>query len=401
MAASAPIRHIVVVGLMGVGKTTIGRGLAARTGWRLRDSDAEIEAATGTTVRELRDRNGVAPMHELEARQLLDALADPEPSVIDAAASTIESPACRTALGSAGVLVVWLRASPVVLAARFASSDHRPAYGADPADFLAEQARRRDPLFESLDPVVIDEDGRDPEAVLRAVLAAVSASLPAEVATKAQGAGPTGDDEREPARSRREMWDERHAARQPIESRDPDPTLVEACATLRPGRALDLGTGDGRNAVWLAARGWQVTAVDFSSVALDRGRTVASAAGVEVDWRLLDLTDWAPPKASFDLVALFFIHLPVAERRIVHANAAAAVAPGGTLLVVGHDRSNLTDGVGGPQDPRVLFTPAEVVAGLPDGFAVERAETVRRAGTGERGPLDAVVLARRLPLSGG
>jgi SAM-dependent methyltransferase len=151
--------------------------------------------------------------------------------------------------------------------------------------------------------------------------------------------------------SRRALWDERHAARDPIESFEPDPTLVDEIGSLRPGRALDLGAGDGRNAIWLASQGWHVTAVDFSQVALDRGRALATARGVRVEWQLADLLEWSPGASRFDLVTLFFIHLPPDERRDVYARAAAAVAPGGTLLIVGHDRTNLADGVGGPQDP--------------------------------------------------
>ncbi|MHB8890524.1 MAG: class I SAM-dependent methyltransferase [Candidatus Limnocylindrales bacterium] len=199
-----------------------------------------------------------------------------------------------------------------------------------------------------------------------------------------------------PQPSRRELWDARHAAREPVESAEADPTLVEAVGALAPGRALDLGAGDGRNAVWLAGLGWRTTAVDFSRVALERGRALAARAGVEVDWRLADLLEWVPPAEAFDLVVLMFIHLPPEERRRVYARAAACIAPGGTLLVVGHDRSNLTEGVGGPQDPAVLFTAREVAAELPAGFVVQRAEIVRRgAPAPEPVPIDAVLLAIR------
>lgn len=194
--------------------------------------------------------------------------------------------------------------------------------------------------------------------------------------------------------TRRERWDERHAAEAPIESPDPDPTLIQEVGGLRPGRALDLGTGDGRNAVWLASHGWSVTAVDFSSVALERGRASARARGVDIEWELADLLEWVPPARGFDLVTLFFIHLPPDERHVVYARAAAAVAPGGTLLLVAHDRTNITDGVGGPQDPDVLFTPGEVVAEL-SGFAIVRADVVRRGSPGGGGPIDAVVRAVR------
>jgi SAM-dependent methyltransferase len=195
--------------------------------------------------------------------------------------------------------------------------------------------------------------------------------------------------------SRRALWDERHAAREPIESPEPDPTLVDEIGSLRPGRALDLGAGDGRNAIWLASQGWQVTAVDFSGVALDRGRALATARGVRVEWQLADLLEWSPGVSGFDLVTLFFIHLPPDERRGVYARAAAAVAPGGTLLIVGHDRTNLEVGVGGPQDPAVLFTPGEVAAELV-GFRVDQADAVRRPAVDGRGPIDAIVRAVRV-----
>lgn len=199
----------------------------------------------------------------------------------------------------------------------------------------------------------------------------------------------------ESTRSRREMWDERHAARDPIESHEPDATLVDAVARLAPGRALDLATGDGRNALWLAARGWRVTAVDFSQVALDRAHRSADAAGVDVDWVLADLLEWRPPVRAFDLVAVVFLHLPLDDRRRAYAAAAEAVAPGGRLLVIGHDRSNLTAGVGGPQDPAVLFTADEIAEDLP-GLRVERAERVVRL-SGGSGAIDAVLVAVRPP----
>ena len=157
-------RHVVVVGLMGAGKSTVGRRLAALLGWPWRDSDRDIEATTGLTVRELGDRDGVDGMHALEAQHLRDALAERGPSVISAAASTVDVPECRAAMTEPGVAVVWLRSTPEVLARRFASADrHRPAFGASPRDLLAEQAARRAPLLASLDPIVVDVDAIDPD----------------------------------------------------------------------------------------------------------------------------------------------------------------------------------------------------------------------------------------------
>jgi SAM-dependent methyltransferase len=194
---------------------------------------------------------------------------------------------------------------------------------------------------------------------------------------------------------RRRRWDERHAAHDPIEHAEADPTLVATCTGLRPGRALDLGAGDGRNAIWLALQGWQVTAVDFSAVAIDRAGARAARAGATVDWQLHDLLEWSPEPAAYELVVLVFIQLPPDERRMVYANAAAAVAPGGSLLVIAHDRSNLEKGVGGPQHPEVLFTAPEIAGELPAGFEIRRAEPVRRGPDGERVPIDAVLVATR------
>jgi len=168
------LRHVVVIGLMGSGKSSVGRRLARQLGWVWHDSDRDIKALTGLTVRQLRDRDGVEAMHDREARQLLDALAGPAPSVISAAASTIEVDACRQAMASPDVALVWLRASPRNLARRFASADeHRPEFGSSPEAFLTEQATRRHPLFASLDPIVIDVDAITPGKAATQVLEAL------------------------------------------------------------------------------------------------------------------------------------------------------------------------------------------------------------------------------------
>jgi len=163
--------HVVIIGLMGSGKTTVGQALAARLGWSWRDSDVDIEAATGLTVRELRDLEGLDAMHARESAQLLAALAGPGGTVISAAASVVDDPSCRAALTAPGVAVIWLRATPGLLAARFVSDDdHRPAYGDDPGAFLADQAARREPLLETIGCQVIDVNGQTPdELVARAI----------------------------------------------------------------------------------------------------------------------------------------------------------------------------------------------------------------------------------------
>ncbi len=195
-------------------------------------------------------------------------------------------------------------------------------------------------------------------------------------------------------KTRRELWDERHAAREPIESVEADPSLVGLATPMAPGRALDLAAGDGRNAVWLAARGWDVTAVDFSGVALERAAAAADGAGVRVTWVQADLLEWRPEPRSADLVALMFLHLPPAERRQVLAAAAEAVTPGGRLLVVGHDRSNLGRGVPGPQDPALLYAMDEVVADLAPLVVDEVRQLDHDLGDG-RVSTDAVLVASR------
>ena len=170
-------------------------------------------------------------------------------------------------------------------------------------------------------------------------------------------------------------WDDRYAATRQW-SAGPNRFVAETLADLPPGRALDLGCGEGRNAVWLAARGWSVTAVDFSARGIERGRRAADDAGVAVDWVVGDaLTETLPP---VELVVLAYLQLPADERRAVIRRAREALSPGGTFFLVAHDSTNLTEGSGGPQDARVLYTAADVVADLGATCEIVRAERVAR-----------------------
>jgi SAM-dependent methyltransferase len=196
---------------------------------------------------------------------------------------------------------------------------------------------------------------------------------------------------------RRLDWDERHKDGD-FEGRGPNPTLVAEVAGLRPGRALELACGSGTNAVWLAGQGWQTTAVDWSPVGLANGREKAEASGVEVDWLERDLFAWSPPAQAFDLVVMVYLHLPPEERGPVYARAAAAVAAGGRLLIVGHDRCNATEGEGGPLDPSRLFSADEIgreLLAADAGLVVERAEVVRRVLPPGRAPIDSLLVVRR------
>jgi SAM-dependent methyltransferase len=193
------------------------------------------------------------------------------------------------------------------------------------------------------------------------------------------------------------VWDERYAGDDLVWSAEPNRFLVAEVETLPPGRALDLACGEGRNAIWLAGRGWDVTGVDFSPVGLDKARRLADTREVSVKWERADVTEYAPTPESFDLVIIMYLHLPEAARNVALRRAAAAVAPGGTLLVVGHDITNRSVGWGGPSDSAVLYGPEDVVADL-DGLETVKAERVRRpvqTDDGEKIAIDVLVRSTR------
>jgi 2-polyprenyl-3-methyl-5-hydroxy-6-metoxy-1,4-benzoquinol methylase len=195
----------------------------------------------------------------------------------------------------------------------------------------------------------------------------------------------------------REDWNARYAQKALVWTAEPNRLFAAEVGDLPPGRALDLACGEGRNAVWLAERGWRVTAVDFSDVALAKGARLAEARGVEVDWVVADVLDHEPEAEAYDLVVVLYLQLPHEELVRALRRASGAVAPGGTLFVLGHDTTNLTRGYGGPKDVSVLFTPEDVTGAI-EGLVVERAETVERRvalDDGEATALDALVRARR------
>lgn len=194
-----------------------------------------------------------------------------------------------------------------------------------------------------------------------------------------------------------EEWDRRYAGTELVWTAEPNRFVVAELRDLAPGRALDLGAGEGRNAVWLAVHGWQVTAVDFSAAGLDKGRRLAAARGTAVDWVQADLRDYQPEAGAFQLVLIAYLQLQAAELDGVLRRGVTALAQAGTLLVVGHDVTNLAEGTGGPPDPAVLYTPASVTRSL-SGLTVLRADRVRRpvpADDGDREAVDTLVRAVR------
>ncbi|GAA4056880.1 class I SAM-dependent methyltransferase [Actinomadura miaoliensis] len=193
-----------------------------------------------------------------------------------------------------------------------------------------------------------------------------------------------------------QFWDERYRSRDRLFSGAPNGVLVTEVADLPPGQALDVGCGEGADALWLARRGWLVTAVDISRVALERAAAQAAGVTPNVAWARADLTTAAPPAGAFDLVSAQYFPLP---RRPDHAALRGlldAVAPGGTLLVVSHDLADLPPG--DEFDPSPYYQPAEIAELLDATWTVLVNETRPRTTpppAGTRHTHDTVLRAQR------
>lgn len=205
-------------------------------------------------------------------------------------------------------------------------------------------------------------------------------------------------------RTDEELWDERYRSRTALWSGAANRHLVAEVAELAPGTALDVGSGEGADAIWLARRGWTVTAVDISSVALERaaGHAAAEPAAIRerIIWRHQDMTDWDPGDDGFDLVTAQYLHLPAGPRDELYRRLASAVAPGGTLLVVGHHPSDLQTTMPRPPRPELFFTGGDLVALLePGSWRVITAAAVPHEATDLEGRAvtvhDTVLCARR------
>ena len=200
-----------------------------------------------------------------------------------------------------------------------------------------------------------------------------------------------------------EFWDERYSG-EPVFSGDPNPWLVHYAADLPPGAALDVGSGEGADVLWLASRGWDVTGVDISPVALARGAQLTDQAGPHIAaramWQPADMLTFAPPADSYDLVSAQFMHLPGLAREALHRRLAAAVRPGGTLLLVLHVRPD--PHAGHPDYPADLFATAEQMAAVldPAHWTIHTATPERPADDSGSTPVhthDAVLHAVRHP----
>lgn len=193
-------------------------------------------------------------------------------------------------------------------------------------------------------------------------------------------------------------WDARYAGTELVWGAAPNMWVERETSGLPTGTALDLACGEGRNSLWLAARGWRVTGVDFSPEAIGKADTLS--AGQPVTWLCADATRLQLP-VLFDLVLVVYLQLPEPERRAAMNSGWAALAPGGTLLVIAHDSRNLTEGVGGPQNSAVLYTAADVredILALDPAAIVERCESVLRPVPDSARPaIDALFRASKRP----
>lgn len=199
-------------------------------------------------------------------------------------------------------------------------------------------------------------------------------------------------------------WDERYAAHDLVWSAEPNRFVAEIIGPMTPGHALDVAAGEGRNAIWMVQQGWTVVAADYSTVAVERMRSLAAERLGDDLTRLTplvaDATQPAPGgPAAYDLALLSYLQLPAPEWRQALREAVEAVRPGGRVVVVGHAGRNLAEGWGGPGDRSVLYDPDEVLEradGLP--VTVEQSGIRERpvdTDEGERVALDTVVVLRR------
>nr|WP_216217234.1 class I SAM-dependent methyltransferase [Amycolatopsis aidingensis] len=195
-----------------------------------------------------------------------------------------------------------------------------------------------------------------------------------------------------------QSWDDMYRSRDQVFSGEPNGVLVTEVTDLPPGQALDVGCGEGADALWLARRGWQVTAVDISRVALERAAAAGTDVAGRVAWNQGDLTSTPPPAGAFDLVSAQYFPFP-RDRYAGLRALLAAVAPGGTLLIGSHNPADLAPSPDHHFDPSAYYHPADIAGLLDDSWTVLVNETRPRtmpAPPGTRHVTDTVLRARRL-----
>ncbi len=194
--------------------------------------------------------------------------------------------------------------------------------------------------------------------------------------------------------SAQDAWNDRYSASDYVWTIKVNQFVERHLADLEPGVAIDLGAGEGRNAVWLAQKGWEVTAVDFSTVGLAKGAQLAQDHNVTVGFVEGDATTWQPD-GTVDLVVLSYLQVDRAGREAILSHATTWLRPGGTLFVIAHDQTNVAEGYGGPPSTEVCYSVEETVAAL-GGLEISLAEVAKRVvatDAGEQVALDTLVIA--------
>lgn len=181
----------------------------------------------------------------------------------------------------------------------------------------------------------------------------------------------------------RSLWDARYEAKGALWGAEPNQFLAEIAEVLEPGTALDLGCGQGRNSLWLASRGFEVTGLDLSSVAIEQAKAVAAELDLDASFESVDLTTWDPAGRVWDLVVLTYLHLSHERRPVVHAAARRAVAPGGRLVVIAHHLDNFENGVGGPPVPELLFTEQQLAGDFSNLKILRNQKVIRTTDEGD------------------
>ena len=189
-------------------------------------------------------------------------------------------------------------------------------------------------------------------------------------------------------------WDQRYREADRLWSATPNLFVEDRLRHRAPGRGLDLAAGEGRNAIWLASLGWQMTAVDFSPVGVSRG----SAQSDVVEFVVADVLVWEP-ETDFDLILIAYLHLEQAEFQRVVQRSREWLGPGGELFMIGHHTSNIESGWGGPQHPEILWDVPSVLEWV-EGMTVIESEVVRRpveTDDGRRYARDALIRVQASP----
>ncbi len=181
----------------------------------------------------------------------------------------------------------------------------------------------------------------------------------------------------------RSLWDARYEAKGALWGAEPNQFLAEIAEVLEPGTALDLGCGQGRNSLWLASRGFEVTGLDLSSIAIEQAKAVAAELDLDASFESVDLTTWDPAGRVWDLVVLTYLHLSHERRPVVHAAARRAVAPGGRLVVIAHHLDNFENGVGGPPVPELLFTEQQLAGDFSNLKILRNQKVIRTTDEGD------------------